>query len=165
MHCTGFKTSKVRDPSQPSRISRLYLSLPIDTFLYSLNSCLGCNLCIVDDRDTDLHSRIVCRKFWDKFDNTQASSSSQIHAEIREAAEAVRKDGIKPATNGDASLGGVPECQSPLSSSCLSHDSERDQEQHVPHLICEHQPDLITMRPKLTSWLSRSDPRPPTQYT
>lgn len=142
MHRSGFQTPKVRSPSLPYRI---YFTLIARTGSVSANryvfistrSCLGCNLCIVGERRTDPHCRVVHRKFWDKFDNTQASSSSQIHAEIRDAAEAVRSDGIKLATNTDFALGGVPESQSPLSSSCLSHDSERDHEQHVPHLICE----------------------------
>jgi len=83
-------------------------------------------------------THIPHRKFWGKFDTSQ--SSSQIHPEIAEAAEAVRKDSVNVATNNDISLGVLPECHSPLSSSCLSHESERDHEQHVPHMICELQP-------------------------
>lgn len=116
------------------------LFIPLLRFVFT-QLCLGCNICIDGERITDPHSRLLHRKFWDKFDNTQtSSSSSQIHAEIREAAEGVRNDGIKLPTNSDGSLGGVPESHSPLSSSCLSHDSERDHEQHVPHLICELHP-------------------------
>ncbi|KAI9881264.1 MAG: hypothetical protein M1830_005550 [Pleopsidium flavum] len=77
------------------------------------------------------------RKFWGKVDTSQPPS--QIHPEIAEAAEAVRKNSINGGTNIDLPLGVLPDCHSPLSSSCLSHESERDHEQHVPHMIYQTQ--------------------------
>jgi len=179
MRRSGFQTPKVRPPLLPYRVYLPYLthcssrslrvSRPAQSLRFVFTQlCLGWNLCIVGERITDPHSRVLHRKFWDKFDNTQTSSSasSQIHAVIREAAEAVRNDGTKLATNSDGSLGGVPECHSPLSSSCLSHDSERDHEQHVPHLICElHPTSCRPAMPDTDVERVRPDPRSPTQYT
>lgn len=140
--CTNCRLDEVECIVQDSKRRKYVLPLLTIAFfdLHSDRASAVIYVSLLSEATDACNLRLVHRKFWDKFDNTQPPSSSPIHAEIREAAEAIRNDGVKLATNSNILPGGGPECHSPLSSSCRSHDSsERDHEQHVPHMICELQ--------------------------